>query len=148
MKKFIYKYERLLNIREIEEKREYAILTKIRNQVKLKEEEQINKKEEINITENTIKNFDKFTIEELKYFAALLSEQNKELEKIIVEKRDLIKKEKEQEKKVVEISRAKKTLEKLKEKHRIIFNKEEEKKLNKFLDELGTQKFLNNRERI
>jgi flagellar FliJ protein len=146
VKKFVFKFERILKIKETEEKKETAILSKIRHEIGEIEKAIENKKKEIEDLKIELESKKIFTIDTLRYYSTKNDELEKQLENLKI-KLDMKKKEeKEQEKKVIEISKYKKMLEKLKEKHRIAFYKDQEKKINNFMDELGTQRF--NRKKI
>jgi len=142
MAKFKYKFERLLNIKEIEEKKEYSELVRIREAIKIKigEKEEVNKK--VIELENNIEKLEVFSVDQMKYYNSRFVELDNEIEKIQKNIEKLQDNEEVQNEKVIEISKKKKILEKLKEKHRLAFNKEEERKLNKVLDELGTRGFI------
>ncbi|MGM0607714.1 MAG: flagellar export protein FliJ [Candidatus Muiribacteriota bacterium] len=145
VKKFVYKYQRFLNIREIEEKKEHSTLIKIRKRKEEKRLKKQEKEEELKEVQHKVNSLKTFTIDDLKYYNSHISALEKEKEKLVKDFKKFEKKEIEQKKKLLEVSKAKKILQKLKEKHKEAFYKREEKLNNKILDELGTQKFLNKR---
>jgi|GEM_PF-708215 len=142
MAKFRYKFDRLLNIKEIEEKKEYSELVRIQENIKQKIDERKQHENKSAELEKKVENLDVFSIDQMKYYNVRFVELDAVITKIDAQIKKLREQEEEQHQKVVEISKKKKILEKLKEKHRIAFNKEEERKLNKVLDELGTSGFI------
>ncbi|MCK9224426.1 MAG: hypothetical protein M0R46_00345 [Candidatus Muirbacterium halophilum] len=141
MKRFKYKYERLLNLKEIEEKREFALLSRIRSNIEKETQNKNKLKHDVEDLRKKVNELEFFNVEDLRYYSL----KNRELENNIVNIENKIEELKQKEIKqndvVVEIRKNKKILEKLKEKHKIAFFKEEEKQLSKFMDELGTQRF-------
>ncbi len=141
-KKFVYKYERLLKIREIEEQKEIAEHNKIINRIINTEKNISRKKQEVEELRKKVEELDTFPIEDLRYYSDLNNRTEGKIAELQDKLKKLRKKEEEQKKKVIEASKKRKILEKLQEKHREDFFKAENKALNKFMDELGTQKFF------
>lgn len=141
MKRFKYKYERLLNLKEIEEKKEYAELSRIRNDIENAKKKKEKKRQEIDELRKKVDELEFFNVEDLRYYSI----KNRELENEIVSIDNNIEKLKEleikQNDKVVEIRKNRKILEKLKEKHKIEFFKQQNNEINSFMDELATQRF-------
>ena len=139
---FVFKFERLLKLKEIEEKKETAVLSRIREELRVKKEELFSITDRIGKLSAEIEELEVFNIDTMKYYTLAMHELNMQEEKKLVEVKEVSEREKVQEKKVIELRKGRRTLEKLREKHRIQFMKEEEKKLNKFMDELAQQSFM------
>jgi flagellar FliJ protein len=146
MKRFKYKYERLLNLKEIEEKKEYAELSRIRNEIEGQKQKKEKKRQEIDDLRKKVDELEFFNVEDLRYY----SMKNRELENEIVSIDNNIEKLKEleikQNDKVVEIRKNRKILEKLKEKHKMEFFKQQNNEINSFMDELANQRFNRKKE--
>ena len=141
MKHFRYKYERLLNLKEIEEKKEFAELSRIRNQIEEENRKIDMLKNKIEELRKKVSELEYFSVDDLRYYSLKNREHENEILNINKVIEDLKEKEIKQNDKVIEIRKNRKILEKLKEKHKMDFFREQNKALNNFMDELANQRF-------